>query len=320
MSRIDSPSFSRIVEDAGSLLPGPGTYVWSAGADARTRVLAERLATDSGGLRSVMISFHSPDEFEYANPTDKARRVSLRDALGVASLLSSLEKPIYLDITSVPLPVWAQLLRLCIAEGHPVLTLYIEPNLYSRHSVPSPGTIFDLSERITGLAPVPGFARLRPGRDEGSLFVPILGFEGARLDYVLGETEPALSDVFPVLGCPGFRLEYPFFSLAANQVALSNAELYERILLARASCPFDLFDTLRRLSVQRSCTFLRIALLGTRPHALGAVLFALARPGHTELIYDYPVAKVGAAKGRSTLWVHDVSEFTRSAAFRSAIL
>jgi hypothetical protein len=52
---------------------------------------------------------------------------------------------------------------------------------------------------------------------------------------------------------------------------------------------------------------LQIAPIGTKPHALGAVLFCLSRPRSVELVYDHPIRKLGRTTGASRLLVYDVS-------------
>ena len=51
---------------------------------------------------------------------------------------------------------------------------------------------------------------------------------------------------------------------------------------------------------------MKIAMVGTKPHALGAVLFALTNPARAELIYDHPIRKPGRTGGSDRLLVYHV--------------
>jgi hypothetical protein len=175
--------------------------------------------------------------------------------------------------------------------------------------------MFDLTERVEDIKPLPGFARLRTRtRTDNSgevLFVPLLGFEGSRLSRVLEELKPAIEDVLPVLGVPGFRAEFPFFSLVGNRRPLDDTRAWPRIRYAAAASPFDvaqLLLSLRRAYPQR---LLNIAILGTKPHAVGAVLFALKFDEDVELIYDYPKRRADCTEGESVTWLYDVSGWFR---------
>jgi hypothetical protein len=48
-------------------------------------------------------------------------------------------------------------------------------------------------------------------------------------------------------------------------------------------------------------------LIGTKPHALGAVLFSLMSGCPTELVYDHPIRKPGRTDGTERLLVYHVS-------------
>jgi hypothetical protein len=58
---------------------------------------------------------------------------------------------------------------------------------------------------------------------------------------------------------------------------------------------------------------LKIAPIGTKPHALGAVLFCLSRPDSVELVYDHPIRKANRTIGASRLLVYTISSLFVSA-------
>jgi hypothetical protein len=80
-------------------------------------------------------------------------------------------------------------------------------------------------------------------------------------------------------------------------------------VFARANCPFSLYYALEDVGEKFPKHLLKVAPIGTKPHALGAVLFALSNPDTTELVYDNPVRKAGRTSGRARMLVYAISEF-----------
>ena len=115
----------------------------------------------------------------------------LRSERAIVDLLAARRVDVhYLDITGLPHHVWAPILRGLRTLSTPCSVIYAEPVDYRRSLTPTAATIFDLSERIRGIAPIPGFASLASAEDNDALFIPLLGFEGARLAFVLEAVHP----------------------------------------------------------------------------------------------------------------------------------
>jgi hypothetical protein len=190
---------------------------------------------------------------------------------------------------------------------------YVEPAEYSFSRVPTQGTPFDLSLSISGLSPLPGFARLDASRAE-PVVVPLLGFEGARFGYVLEQLEARPDHIVPFVGAPGFRVEYPLFAFVGNRRALAQSGAYQRLRYATANDPFHLFFALEHLRSEiGSERPLVLAPIGTKPHALGAVLYYLHEdaqaPGRIELVYDHPERNPRRTQGASRVLLYYLAEF-----------
>jgi hypothetical protein len=56
---------------------------------------------------------------------------------------------------------------------------------------------------------------------------------------------------------------------------------------------------------------LRIAPIGTKPHAIGSILFAINNPDIVELVYDHPVRKKQRTEGTARLHAYHVSVLFR---------
>ncbi len=272
----------------------PKVHSWEA---TRPEVLVARV-TDQQPNEITMLISNSDHTLPLRSATHLAR---LWDLVGRSMA--------YLDITGLAHHVWAPLLKSGLAKGIKLSVVYREPLGYRFSITPTEGEIFDLSERITGISPLPGFASLRYAGSENVCFIPLLGFEGPRLAYLLEHVQPPGKKIIPVIGVPGFRAEYPFYTYLSNQSALSSTKSWRRVRFATANNPFSLFYLLGDISQHFPSEQLKIAPIGTKPHALGAVLFALTQPARVELVYDHPLRRKDRTEGTARVLVYHVSSF-----------
>lgn len=219
--------------------------------------------------------------------TDAA--VGLSDNEGLRKLLS--RGVVYVDITGLNHVVWAALLRVSLPDFQAVNFIYTEPGAYKEHESPSSSSLFDLTATFGGVSPLLGMANLAgPNRHVKSVLVPFLGFESARPKHIALDFDPQ-PQIMPIVGLPGFKTDYPQITVTTNNEFLSDARAYEHIRYARASCPFEAYSALFEIHRDNPGCFLHIAPTGTKPHALGAVWYALDHPRDTEIIYDHPIRK-----------------------------
>lgn len=216
-----------------------------------------------------------------------------------------------IDLTSLPAHIWAPIVRACLELNVETRSIYIEPEDYARSSTPGVGSLFDLSERIAGIQPIPGFAALRSIDDDDSIFVPLMGFEGARLSYMLDQLEPTPDRVFPIIGVPGFKKDYPFSTYLGNQVPLEETRAWRNATYSRANCPFSAYYAIEKVAAQRPGKHLRIAPIGTKPHCLGAILYNIDNQVGSEIVYDHPRRSRSRTKGIARVSLFEISEFRR---------
>lgn len=214
---------------------------------------------------------------------------------------------VYLDITGLTHSVWAGLLKKAILLKLHVIVIYVEPDSYLRSSAPVEGQIYDLSSRIQGISPLPGFAVLSSRGNADFTFVPLLGFEGTRLRFMIEQVQPGQERITPVIGSPGFKPWYVFETYLGNKSALSETDAWQSARYAPANCPFSCFYLLEEISESSEAKALKIALIGTKPHALGAVLFSMSSQKPTELVHDHPIRKIGRTDGMARLLAYNVS-------------
>jgi hypothetical protein len=233
--------------------------------------------------------------------------VSLRDERGIAHAFSC--SKILIDVTGLSNDVWAPIFKYAYERRIHTRILYAEPEVYKPHPSPASSGIFDLSVTFEGLSPMPGFVRLAgPDDEDKCLFIATLGFEGNRPEHLIAQLDPT-PKVIPIIGAPGFQLEYPTYTAGCNRLFLEDYRAHADLRYARASCPFEMFSSLTSLQRDYPDYYFYIALVGTKPHAVGSILFALKNPDTTEIMFDYPVKKNGRTSGIGTIHIYNFERF-----------
>ncbi len=213
-----------------------------------------------------------------------------------------------IDISGLPHNVWAPLLKSAHKQNIPTRVLYVEPESYKPHPSPASATLFDLSVDFLGLAPLPGFVRLSGPPDEDKcIFVAMLGFEGNRPERLVLQIDPT-PKVIPVVGAPGFQLEFPAFTIVCNRVLLEDYRAHSELRYARASCPFEAYSQLEKIHKDYPDYYMYIAPVGTKPHSLGVIWYCLNNPTNTEIMFDYPIRKTGRTKGIGVIHIYDLGK------------
>lgn len=166
--------------------------------------------------------------------------VGLTDYEEMAKMIGG--EDVYIDVSGLPHSAWAPLLKAAMAYARSVRVMYFEPDAYRYHASPSSVSPFDLSSAFLGVQPLPGFANLRGPKDDApAVFVPFLGFEGSRSRQVAMTLDP-IPKVVPVVGLPGFKLQYPQWALACNQEFLEENSAQSTVRYAAANCPFEAYN------------------------------------------------------------------------------
>lgn len=315
MTYLSEPLLTYELDRANFYPEGQGSYIHALSSEARSQLDPSWLNSLPQAPTLLDIAENGDDTISLTRPgLLTSETIDLRDQQSLQNVISQLPQPLYLDFTGFTHRAWAPLVRSAVAlQLQDLFLVYVEPGSYTRSAAPSPGQIFDLSETGAGIAPLPGFASLaRRTRQVPQCFVPMLGFEGARLGLLLTESDPPSDKVVPVIGLPGFRIEYPFMAYLGNRDHFDGSFLHRRLRFAKANCPFDAFQLLQRILTDNPKDLIQVAPIGTKPHSLGAVLFALARPGRVELIYDNPRRKDKRTTGEARVCVYDVGTFLQS--------
>ena len=222
------------------------------------------------GCRFVEIVDQQP--FNFSVTIDGSTQdIPIRSNARLSQFISQIDfTRLFVDITGLEHHVWASLLRAIISDTRPVSAVYVEPERYRYSSNPTEGRLFDLTDKFTEISSFPGFTRLESTDDESkTCFVPLLGFEGNRLAHAIEKIDPPFEKIIPVVGTPGFRADFPFNTYIGNRGSLSKDGLWKRVRFAIANSPTSVMERLRAIEREYPDHLLKIAPLGTRPHALG---------------------------------------------------
>src|SRR6185295_1118190 len=200
--------------------------------------------------------------------------VPLNDGAAMAAIFDGFSSA-YVDISGMAHHVWAPLVRAGLVALDTLFAVYTEPDTYRKHPNPTSRSEFDLSDGFRGIAPLPGFAKLQgPADEKESILVALLGFEGRRASHLALALDP-VPKVFAIVGVPGFRVEYPQITCWSNEDFLTEYRAHVNTRYAAASCPFEAFDVLADIQRDSGNKYMYIAPIGTKPHALGAICYAL---------------------------------------------
>lgn len=305
MDLTKRPSFTRIHDANGVVVSPTTTIVFGRSVEERSDLAPSQLTSQT--TTHFEIVEQDREAFSWIDADGGGGRVLLRSETDLSAFVSGLGSATVIDLTGLSHHIWAPLVKACLAGVDDLRCLYVEPKSYRRHPAPTEYELFDLSERIEGVAPIPGFATL--GTYDDYIFAPLLGFEGRRFAYVVNEIEPRDDRIHPIIGVPGFRPEFPFHTFEGNMLALQNSAAIGQVSMSTANCPFSLYFVLDDLVRSHPGIPLAIGLIGTKPHSLGGVLFALLSGMKTEIVYDYPVRKTTRTQGVARVLEYGVSAF-----------
>ncbi len=133
-----------------------------------------------------------------------------------------------------------------------------------------------------------GFATITPEDIDEIQFIALLGFEGGRFTHLLENIEPPTDNIIPIIGVPGFRIEYPFVAYWGNRKPLRDSETWRKIKFAAANSIVDVYVLISKIIQNDPKSRIKVAPIGTKPHAIGAILLAIKHPNQIELVYDNP--------------------------------
>lgn len=276
-------------------------YIYGYSTEGRSHSVDDIIKKYEREVNFVKIEDIGNDKF--IDLTSK-KEYNLRSSDSVLSFFSEYETNLfYIDVTGLNNRISASLLKNTLTQSlknsfPEIRVIYSEPNTYKVERFKQEGVFNDLSEQISGIEPLPGFASIFPDDDiENVIFVALLGFEGGRFSHVIENTQPQKDTIIPVIGVPGFRMEYPYVAYWGNRRPIEDTDAWRNIRYVAANSIVDSYIFLSKLKSKFPGKKIKVAPIGTKPHAIGAIIFATKYFDNVELVYDNPIRKKKRTKG-----------------------
>lgn len=287
--------YSKIFTNIDDFSPLSGSkYIYGYSTESRSHTVDSIRLRSISDIEYVQIQLLEDEKDFIIVNDDIQNKFNLRDSTSIKQIfLSNTKSVIYIDVSGLNNRITAALLnnvmKLINDDGleMEVHIVYLEPKSYKIKQFSAKGVFNDLSEEINGIEPLPGFANIIPD-DLDFKFIALLGFEGGRFTYLIDNVQPAYDNIIPIIGVPGYRIEYPFVAYWGNRRALKTTRSYENIKFAAANSLVEVYILLTRIYKNNAKSKIKLAPVGTKPHAIGAMLFAIKHPNDVELIYDNP--------------------------------
>lgn len=197
-----------------------------------------------------------------------------------------------LDITTIKQGLLFLLVKLLTKDIKPSLLFagYTEPAEYKKRKLSLIGETeeYDLYDKVIGSSKsVPGFIK-HQSQNQILLIAP-MGFDSQRLQTIYENLKP--KKLIPVVGFPSFVPGWNLTAIKMNYMVLRSSTCFDMVDTCEASSPFDMYNLIESAYHRHISDYdIYIAPLGTRPHCLGAALFASNNPS-VYLVYDFPVEK-----------------------------
>jgi hypothetical protein len=268
-------------------------YIYGHSTEGRSYEVEYLIKKYCTSVNFVQIQESQKDKIK---ATNNDTEYNLHSSSSIKSLFEYFKSSvIYIDVTGLNNRVSASLLKHCLQKSDGaslnIRVIYAEPDTYEIGRFKSEGVFNDLSEQIEGIEPLPGFASIIPDNIDDIIFVALLGFEGGRFMHIVENIQPQRDSIIPIIGVPGFRLEYPFVAYWGNRRPIEETNTWRNISYVSANSIVDVYLFLSKLIKKHPKKKIKVAPIGTKPHAIGAILFAIKYSSRVELIYDNPMRK-----------------------------
>ena len=298
-------------------VPSHTTYIYSKKLEERSRLVDSILADSDRHVDYVQVE--TVDEMnDIVKNVSSGCKFSLSAADEIKGILMRpCTENIYLDASGLSVrilgPFLNAALQLSRKDRIRVCVVYAEPLRYKVEKFKEEGEYCDLAEKIRGIYPVASLGQIGSFYDE-SILVPMLGFEGGRFSHIVANTDFPTKGIYPIIGVSGYRPEYPFVTYCGNRQPLLDEDAWSHVEFAMAGSVVDAFRKLCEIkdSYAASNTCIKIAPIGTKPHAIAALTFACCFPKITEIIYDNPIRKQVRTKGVGTISVTCISDLVNN--------
>ncbi|WP_345947709.1 hypothetical protein ABDD95_12705 [Mucilaginibacter sp. PAMB04274] len=293
--------YSTVHEKVDNLkIESNSTYIFGYSVEDRSHFVDQLIARAEDGINFIRLELIDKERIK---DCDTNEIYFLRSSNSIQKLLLSKgNNNLYVDVTGLDNRICAALIKGSIEccnlnKVINVSVLYAEPATYNIKQFKAESVFNDLSEKIEGIEPLPGFATIFPEDENDISLVALLGFEGGRFIHMLESVQAPRENVIPVIGLPGFRLEYPYVAYWGNRRPLEDTDTWRKIKFASANSLVDIYMIIAKIIKKSPDQRIKLAPIGTKPHAIGAMLVALKFPRNIELVYDNPKRNLQRTEG-----------------------
>ena len=224
------------------------------------------------------------------------------DCSHICSMTFAPKSNLFLDITSVSIPDIFRLLYVVkeIQGVTEIDVLYAEPKYYNYFN----GFYFDYEKDIVEREYSTLIEYFTSAVSKDVMLVCFLGFERLISKYIHERNEH--SDVIAINGFPSYYPKLKDISLEHNYELLS-AIGSDCVRYAQANNPFSAYNALVDIKFANENKLLDICVLGSKPMALGACMFALRNPDAVKVSYPFPKEhKKRTALEASSIWWYKI--------------
>jgi len=304
MFLINRPIITKTYENLESIeVENNSVYLYGQSLEDRADI-STLIKTSHTNVKYIKLNINTEETLLSVN-LENLFTINLNDENSInVFFLKFQEKIFYLDITGLTHSAWAPIIKFFSKHNElSIKVIYIEPSSYARKIAPLDNEFYNLSSHIKGVAPVNGFHTLIDS--DKFTFVPLLGFEGARFNLINNTLEPTSKDsIIPLVGLPGFEPWYVFETIRGNRQILKITDSYQWIDYVPGDCTFSCYYKLEEiLKIKKN---LKVAPIGTKPHALAAFILALNYPNNVEIVYDHPIRTTKRTDGASKVHIYDI--------------
>lgn len=194
--------------------------------------------------------------------------------------------------------------------------VYAEPRDYLRTSARNPLTrrSFELTNEVAYFAGLPRATILLDG-SRAVRAVLFAGYEGQRLQQLFEQVQIRATDSELVFGVPAFRPGWEMNSFANALPIIEEHGLTNRLRFAGAQNPAAAYSVLLDVRTSYPAARLLIAPVGTKPHGIGAAVFACEQD-NVGLVYDFPVRRGGRSSEIANWHYFEITSHEQPAAER----
>jgi len=270
-------------------------YLYAHDDEYRASVCAKFLMGYCRNVTFVELEYIDKDLMRIYGSTDEP--IALRSGNSLSTFFKTYGfQRIYIDVTGMDVRMVAALLLRADEANLDIHVIYAEPQNYIMEKFHKEGADQEWAGNIEGIEPLPGFANFAISNDE-SVFCVFLGFEGGRFRHLISQMQPIYDLTFPVYGIPGFRIEYPYIAYWSNHKGMMDTRSAGNVRYAAASSIVDAYLLLRRIAKENKGKKIIVSPIGTKPHTIATIAFAIRHFKIAEIVYDNPKKTEARSEG-----------------------